>query len=213
MRSYSQYCALARALDLVGDRWTLLIVRELMLRGACRYTDIRDGLPGIATNLLADRLRDLEREGIIERRDAPPPIAATLFELTARGRELEGVLHELGRWGTPLMADGPRAGDEFRSSWLIWPVEQFLADHDPAAAPVSVAVEVAEPPLVIEADAGRVSARIGQASDAAATLSGSPHAVLGLLTGQLDLEAARGLGLSFSGSTEALARLQPAALA
>ena len=66
MRTYGQYCSIAKALDVVGDRWTLLIVRELLLRSPARYTDIREGLPGIATNLLADRLRELEREGIVE---------------------------------------------------------------------------------------------------------------------------------------------------
>ena len=85
MRSYDEYCALAKSLDVVGDRWTLLIVRELELRGACRYTDLRNGLPGIATNLLADRLRELESEGLVAREEAPPPIASTLFRLTPAG--------------------------------------------------------------------------------------------------------------------------------
>src|SRR3977135_2149859 len=105
MRSYSQYCSIAKALDVVGDRWNLLIVRELLLRGRCRYTDLLQGLPGIATNLLADRLRDLEHAGIVSREDAPPPIATTLFALTERGTELRPVLSELGKWGEPLMAE------------------------------------------------------------------------------------------------------------
>ena len=73
MRSYKQFCGLAKALEIIGDRWTLLIVRELLARGRSRYTDLQDGLPGIATNLLADRLRELEEAGIIQREDAPPP--------------------------------------------------------------------------------------------------------------------------------------------
>ena len=75
MRSYDEYCAIAKSLDVVGDRWTLLIVRELALRGPSRYTDLRNGLPGIASNLLAERLRELEHAGVIAREDAPPPIA------------------------------------------------------------------------------------------------------------------------------------------
>src|SRR5213080_4601140 len=100
MRSYGQYCSVAKALDLVGDRWTLLIVRELLLQGPCRYTDLRNGLPGIATNLLADRLRELDRGGLIKSEAAPPPVATTLFSLTERGRALAPALRELGIWGT-----------------------------------------------------------------------------------------------------------------
>src|ERR1700761_9754991 len=97
MRSYGQYCSIAKALDVVGDRWTLLIVRELLIRGACRYTDLKNGLPGIATNLLADRLRELEAAGLISREEAPPPVATTLFKLTPRGEEMRPVLDELMR--------------------------------------------------------------------------------------------------------------------
>src|SRR5262249_47472114 len=82
VRSYHEYCSVARALDVVGERWTLLIVRELVTRGACRYTDLRAGLPGIATNLLAARLRELEAAGVVEREEAPPPIATTPVPLT-----------------------------------------------------------------------------------------------------------------------------------
>src|SRR5213075_1029468 len=113
MRSYDEYCAIAKSLDVVGDRWTLLIVRELALRGACRYTDLRNGLPGIATNLLADRLRELEEAGVVERVEAPPPVATTLFRLTDRGRELEPVVYALGRWGVPLLVEASDEDDEF----------------------------------------------------------------------------------------------------
>src|SRR5258707_5277536 len=88
MRTYDQYCSVARALDVIGDRWSLLIVRELLIRGPVRYTDLRYGLPGIATNLLADRLRELEEAGVVQRVGAPPPGATTPFELTQRGKEL-----------------------------------------------------------------------------------------------------------------------------
>src|SRR5262249_48342186 len=89
MRSYKQFCALAKALDVLGDRWTLWIVRELLIRGPSRYTELLDGLPGIATNLLVDRLRTLEQAGVVARDTAPPPVAATLFRLTERGEALE----------------------------------------------------------------------------------------------------------------------------
>src|SRR5436309_7646331 len=124
MRSYNQFCAVAKSLDIVGERWTLLIVRELLLRGPSRYTDLRNGLPGIATNLLADRLQELEKAGVVAREDAPPPVATTLFSLTDRGRELASVVYELGRWGLPLMGtQGP--DDVFESHWLTMPVKLF----------------------------------------------------------------------------------------
>src|SRR5579863_7087118 len=108
MRSYGQYCSVAKALDVVGDRWTLLIIRELLLQGPCRYTDLRNGLPGIATNLLAQRLRELEAAGVVAREDAPPPIATTLFKLTRRGRGLDGAISALGLWGAPLLAESAK---------------------------------------------------------------------------------------------------------
>src|SRR5579884_2350481 len=117
MRSYGQYCAVAKALDVIGDRWTLLIVRELLLRGPCRYTDLQHGLPGIATNLLADRLRELEQAGVIRREAAPPPVATTLFRLTSEGEELEPVIRALGRWGARFMPE-PDGEEQFRSHWL-----------------------------------------------------------------------------------------------
>lgn len=117
MRSYDQYCGLARALDHVGHRWTLLIVRELLL-GPRRFTDLRDGLPGVANNLLADRLRQLQDDGLVSRRELPPPAASTVYELTESGRELREPVHALIRWGGRWMISGPR-DDEFRPEWLV----------------------------------------------------------------------------------------------
>jgi DNA-binding HxlR family transcriptional regulator len=211
MRSYGQYCALAKSLDVVGDRWTLLIVRELALRGSARYTDLRAGLPGIATNLLASRLRDLERSGVVAREDAPPPIATTIFKLTPRGEELRPVLDALGRWGVPYMAEGPAPEDEFRGRWLAWPAEFFLVDREPDAAPIAIVLRVGEEPMVLETADGEVHARPGDAVDPDAVLTGGPHEILGVLSGQLDLAAARARGVSFEGDERALARVIPAA--
>ena len=135
MRSYGQYCALAKALDVIGDRWTLLIVRELLIRGACRYTDLRNGLPGIATNLLAERLRELEEAGIIAREEAPPPVASTLFRLTPRGAALEGVIEQIARWGAPLLAAAPKS-DVYCGHWIAMPA-RHLRDHAPDQPPMS----------------------------------------------------------------------------
>src|SRR5262249_57474167 len=120
MRSYGQYCSVARALDVVGDRWTLLIIRELLTQGPCRYTDLKNGLPGIATNLLSDRLRHLESAGLIRREEAAPPIATTLFHLTDAGAELEPVLSALGVWGLRYMTQ-PDDAAQFPSHSFPYP--------------------------------------------------------------------------------------------
>ncbi len=209
MRTYGQYCSVAKALDVVGDRWTLLIVRELLLRSPARYTDIREGLPGIATNLLADRLRALEREGIVARRELPPPAAATVFELTDRGRQLETVVDALGRWGIPFMSEGPSDGDEFRSRWLTWPAEMFLRDGEPDGPPATVELDAGGEPVLLEIANGEVHARAGTVPEPDASLSGSPHTLLGVLSGHLDLPAARARGLKLRGDERIVERLRP----
>lgn len=107
-RSYNQYCGLAYALDIVGERWTLLIIRELMA-GPRRFKDLMDGLPDISTNLLAERLKSLEQQRILRRRTLPPPAGSTVYELTPLGQALEKSLLELGKWGSqfvPLSPEG-----------------------------------------------------------------------------------------------------------
>src|SRR3979411_2233620 len=140
MRTYGQYCSVAKALDVVGDRWTLLIIRELLLQGPCRYTDLKNGLPGIATNLLADRLSELESAGLVRREEAAPPVATTLFHLTEAGAGLEPALQRLGAGGgggIRYRAE-PADGDEFRSHWFTFPVELFLHDSDPGGPALSI---------------------------------------------------------------------------
>lgn len=198
MRSYNQYCALARALDVVGDRWTLLIVRELLIHKSCRYTDLRNGLPGIATNLLACRLRELEQAGLVERKEAPPPIATTLFHLSARGLELEPIVMEFTRWGAPLLSKTSRT-DEFRTHWLTLPLKLHLVDENPEGPPLQLELRTGDGRVTIEAAGGGITARPGPSPHADAVLSGSPQVVLGLLAGKLDLGQARLAGLQLEG--------------
>ncbi len=111
MRTYGDRCGIARALDAVGDRWALLVVRELLL-GPKRFTDLRAGLPNVSPDVLAQRLRELEGHGVVRRDRLPPPGAARVYELTERGRELEPVILGLGRWGSRQPAnDGPLGPD------------------------------------------------------------------------------------------------------
>ncbi|MFG3207000.1 winged helix-turn-helix transcriptional regulator [Streptomyces sp. NPDC048192] len=123
-RSYDQYCSAARALDLVGDRWTLLIVREL-LAGPRRYTDLHADLPGVSTDVLASRLKDMERDGLATRRRLPPPGAASVYELTGRGRALLPVLQALGRWGEAELGER-RPTDAVRAHWFALPLLRGL---------------------------------------------------------------------------------------
>ncbi|GHD22386.1 winged helix-turn-helix transcriptional regulator [Streptomyces galbus] len=123
-RSYDQYCSAARALDVVGDRWTLLIVREL-LAGPRRYTDLHADLPGVSTDVLASRLKDMERDGLTTRRRLPPPGAAYVYDLTPRGRELLPVLQALGAWGQPELGER-RPTDAVRAHWFALPLLRAL---------------------------------------------------------------------------------------
>ncbi|MFH8884982.1 winged helix-turn-helix transcriptional regulator [Streptomyces californicus] len=124
-RSYDQFDATARALDSVGDRWTLLIVREL-LGGPRRYTDLHADLPGVSTDVLASRLKDMEQGGLALRRRLPPPSGASVYELTERGHGLLPVLTALAAWGAPALAER-RPTDAVRAHWFALPLLYALA--------------------------------------------------------------------------------------
>jgi DNA-binding HxlR family transcriptional regulator len=127
-RAYDQYCPIAHALDLVGERWALLVVRELM-HGPKRYTDLAETL-GIGTNILAARLRDLEAGGIVTKRTLPPPAASRVYELTDYGRELKAAMRELALWGARSLGP-PTEADELFPGWLGNAVDAVLAPIAP----------------------------------------------------------------------------------
>ncbi|HEX6197808.1 MAG TPA: helix-turn-helix domain-containing protein [Jiangellaceae bacterium] len=183
MRSYGQYCALARTLDVIGDRWTLLIIRELFAHD-CRYSDLRDALPGIATNLLAERLRHLQHHTVIESYDAPAPVRATVYRLTERGRELGPALAALVAWGGPLLAD--QGDDEFRTHWLALGLPTFFQGVDFAGiAPLEVVIRTGDEPATLIVGHNGVQVTMGAStSSAAATIEGSPDGVFAMLTGR-----------------------------
>ena len=129
-KRYEQYCPMAHALDLVGDRWALLVIRELM-HGPKRYTDLVERLPGIGTNILAARLRDLEGHGIVARRTLPPPAASKVYELTDYGRELRPAMRELALWGARSLGP-PTDKDELFDGWLANAVDTVIASRAPS---------------------------------------------------------------------------------
>ena len=137
-RSYKQHCGIARGLDLIGERWALLIVRELVL-GPRRFTDLREGLPGIATNVLSQRLRQLEQDRIVARRQLPPPAASNVYELTDYGRELVPIMLALGRWGARSM--GPRVPEQtVRGQWFAVALTAFYEPEEAADVTANVAI-------------------------------------------------------------------------
>ena len=136
-RSYDQYCPLSRALDLIGERWTVLIVREL-LAGPRRYTDLHADLPGVSTDVLATRLKEMEHDGLITRRRLPPPAAAAVYELSPRGRDLLPALTVLADWGAADLGER-RPTDALRAHWFAIPLLRQLAE---LAGPCEGAVDI-----------------------------------------------------------------------
>jgi DNA-binding HxlR family transcriptional regulator len=205
VRSYGQFCALARALDVVGDRWTLLIVRELFARDS-RYTDLRDALPGIATNLLADRLRQLEAAGVIESYEAAPPVRATVYRLTPRGLELRQAVRELVSWGAPLLETG-QGDDEFRTQWLALPVRIIFTGVDVSdLSPLTVLVRPGGEPATLEVRRDGLDMNLGAPPDGVdVEVEGEPEEILRFLTGAAD---ARTLGVNVRGARNDVRRLR-----
>ena len=163
-RSYDQFCAMARGLDVIGERWTLLIVRDLLL-GPKRYKDLLEGLPGIGTNLLANRLREMEENGLLERAVLPPPSGVAVYRLTSVGEALAPALTAIGRWGARFLRSGPRETD------TMVPRAYFVAMrgtfNPEAAGTLNATYEVRVNGLVFEVriQSGRITTREAQASN------------------------------------------------
>ena len=195
---------MATALDVIGDRWALLVVREL-LPGPRRFTDLAAGLPGIGTNTLTTRLKELEASAIISRRWLPPPAAATVYELTPLGRGLEPILLGLARWGAPLIGTQP-VEHPIRAGWLAVAMCAFFR---PAGAPEG-SFELAMPTgtLTLVVRDGAISARDGEDPQARASVRAEEAVLLPILRGQQGIEAAMAAGtLELRGERDAFAAL------
>ena len=203
---YHQYCALARALEVVDGRWTLLIVRELA-PGPRRFTDLLDGLPGISRKLLTDRLRDLEGDGVIARRDLPPPAARQVYELTADGRDLARAMTPLIRWGAARLGE-LEPGDAFDARWAAVAMVS-LADRNAAAGVhETYQYEVGGTAFHFVVDDGEVELRDGDAADPAVVVSADERTFAQIAAGELAASAALARGaLTLQGTQRAARRL------
>lgn len=205
-RTYGEYCALARALDHIGDRWTLLIIRQLLL-GPARFKDLLSGLPGIATNLLTQRLRSLEADGLVARTHTSPPDRAAAYELTATGQELEEPIFALIRWGRHWMLRG-RDGDDFQASWLLLAFRALSQTARPPLPRTTIAVRCHDTTITLHARPNGVTVRDGPPIHPDLIIEGGPEALLGLFAGAIPLEdAIRDPNLDIEGDQDCLRRL------
>lgn len=204
-RTYGQYCAVARALDVIGERWTVLVVREL-LTGPKRFTDLLSGLDAIGPNLLTARLKQLEADGLIRKSTLPPPAASAVYELTEAGRALEPVLVELIRWGRRVM--GPRLPDQaLHPHWL--PLVLKAAFQPEAARDVSETYELRAGGRAVQARVrdGQLSAGLDINDEPDLVLTADVATFFALIGGAVSAEAAARSGaLTVEGSREALRR-------
>ena len=204
-RTYDQYCAVARALDVVGERWTLLLVREL-LTGPKRFKDLLDGLPGIGTTLLTARLKDLKGHGIVRRATLPPPAGSKVYELTDLGRSLEEVVMALSRWGLKLLGT-PRQEDDLQPTWAMVALQSSLQPEVASGLRETYEFRVDGELFHVRVEGGEAEARQGRATDPDLIVSGDTKTLLGVAAGRLvPAEAVETGAIQIEGSPEALAR-------
>ena len=200
-RSYGDRCGVARALDLVGERWALLVVRELLL-GPKRFTDLRAGLPQVGPDVLSQRLRELEAAGLVRKRSLDPPAPARVYELTARGALLEPVILELGRFGS--VAPFPEGDATFGPDALALALKTLYA---PGGAPALVALRLGGQDFRASDDGAVLTLERGRAEDPDASIEADPGPLAAVLWHGRDLVAAERAGeVAISGGRRAATR-------
>jgi len=192
--TYNQFCALARALELLGERWTLLVVRELLL-GPKRFSDLRDRLEGVSPSVLTERLARLEGDGLVSRRYLEPPAASTVYELSESGRALEGAVDELIRWGARFLFP-QRPGERFEPDWLRLVLAAYARKDRSPDVSVALRVTIGERSAVIRVVGGRRGTAVTAGGDGADVVvdASDPALVLGLMSGRIDPLDAVGRG-------------------
>jgi DNA-binding HxlR family transcriptional regulator len=190
-RKYREGCAVAHALDLVGERWSLIIVRELLL-GPKRFTDLRSGIAGVSADVLSQRLRELIEAGIVAQTSLPPPAAAQIYELTSWGAELKSVVNQLARWGSGSPTFDPRAHSSVDSLVL-----SMQALFDPGAArgfAGIIALNIDGDHFTVKLSAGHIDISRGHAESAVGLLATSRDHLAAILYGGTDLGVAEARG-------------------
>ena len=190
-RSYGDACRFAYALDLVGERWALLVVRELLL-GPKRFTDLRRGLPNASPNILSERLRELEEGGVVHRRKLPPPAASQVYELTEWGKELEPVVTKLGAWGA--RSPRPPENQEIGTDSIVLALRSLFDPEAATGVEASYELRLGDERFRVGVAGGELSLERGEVEDPTAAIATDAPTLAGLLTGQLPLEDAVGSG-------------------
>ncbi|ASR38585.1 HxlR family transcriptional regulator [Prauserella marina] len=186
-RNYGQFCGLAHAADLVGERWALLIIRDLLV-SAKRFTDLRRGLPRIPTNVLSARLKQLEADGVIERRVLPRPEGSVVYSLTDYGHDLEPIVHALGRWGARSMGE-PKPDDIVTPDSLVIAMRSTFQPDVAAALTASWELRAGPAVIHVKIDEGKLTTDVGELPDADLTIETGP-AIKALMAGELTAEQA-----------------------
>ncbi|WP_063042327.1 winged helix-turn-helix transcriptional regulator [Nocardia pseudovaccinii] len=205
-RTYNQFCGLARGLDIVGERWTLLIVRELMARPK-RYIDLSDALDGIGSSLLAARLRQLEEDAVVRHRKLPPPAAAVVYELTESGNELAEALIPLALWGMRrLFAPGPE--DAYKAEWTLVVLARFI-DASAVDAAYTYHFRLGDSSALLSIRNGKAEVTAGPLAPVDATLISDSATISDLSAGRLALDEAIATGrIALQGDAAALVVLR-----
>lgn len=206
MKSYHQHCGLAYALDIVGDRWTLLIVREL-IAGPRRFKDLICGLPDISTNLLAERLKRLEQQGLLRRRVLPPPAGSTVYELTSLGQALEKTLLELGKWGSQFVPPSAEGATLLNVGSYALTLKTFFRPEQAQGVNETYELRIDHEVLQVQIKEEEIHVHQGQTRTADAIFQTDMPTYLGLLQRQIQPDEAisRGL-LRIEGDPGALSR-------
>ena len=204
-RTYNDLCGLSHALELVGERWAILVLRELSY-GPKRFTDIRSGLPSASPNVLSQRLRELEAHGIVKRRVLAPPAASKVYELTDWGRELEPTLRSLGRWAA-RSPHFPESG-HFSPSSLAMNLETMFLPDRASGLDATLELRLGDDAFKLRISGGELVVERGEADDADAVITTDPMTLIGILYYDEDLKAAEKAGaISIEGDREVVLRL------